>query len=340
MTPLKDILSSCLENSSVPSLGAAILLDGKLFDLNVVGIRKRGEDIQVQPTDKYHLGYCGMAMTATLVARLVDRGKLTWDARVTEILSHLVIHPDYEAVTLKQLLNHNAGWLPPIDENLWQHLGNESATQQRLDLVKNILKRPFIHQSEYGFEYGDPNYLLVGVILETVTGQSFEDLLVEELFKPLGMSTAGFGAPAKSSKIDQPFGHNPDPVDPLFYGDDPKALSPVGITHCSLEDWANFARLHLTKQPKHFIAAESFAQLHSTSEDIGHGMGWAINKNHPKAGRVLWLGSGNTMFFAMICLYPELKASLMVVTNIGGQTGEEACLTTMLQLERHYLDLG
>lgn len=337
MNSLKGILSECLTNLSVPSLGAAILLEGKLFDLNAVGVRKQGKDVQVQPSDKYHLGYCSMAMTATLVARLVDKGKLAWNTRVTEVFSHLVIHTDYESVTLKQLLNHNAGWLPPVDENLWQHLGNETATQQRLGLVKNILKRPFIHQSEYGFEYSDPNYLLVGVILEIVTGKSFENLLIEELFKPLGMSTAGFGTPAKSSEVDQPFGHNPDPVDPLFYGDDPKALSPVGITHCSLEDWATFARLHLVKQPTDFISAESFAQLHGASEDRDHAMGWAINKNHPKAGRVLWLGSGNTMFFAMICLYLELKASLMVVTNMGGQSGEEACLTTMLQLEQHYL---
>lgn len=305
--------------------------------MDVVGVRKQGEDIRVQLDDKYHLGHCGMAMTATLAARLVDQGKLTWDTRVIDILSYVSIQPDYESVTLKQLLYHRAGWLPPIDEDLWQQLGHKTVTEQRSVLVTNILTRPFVHPSEYRFHYSDPSYLLAGVMLETVTGKSFEVLLTEGLFEPLSMTSAGFGTPAKTGKIDQPFGHNPDPADPLLYGDEPKALSPVGITHCSLKDWATFARLHLVRQPEQFISAKSFVQLQDLLEDVGHGMGWAINKNHPKAGRVLWLGAGNTMFFAMICLYPEIGAALMVVTNMGGQTGEETCLATLLQLEKLYL---
>lgn len=101
MKALERVLSECLAKSNAPAIGAAVLLGGELAELDVVGIRKRGKSVQAERSDNFHLGHCAIAMTATLTARLIDVGKLSWDTRVTDIFNHLVIHQDYKDITLK-----------------------------------------------------------------------------------------------------------------------------------------------------------------------------------------------------------------------------------------------
>lgn len=327
MTSLRSTLDDLLKTSIAPSLGAAVILGGELHNVEVVGLRKRGENVQVQRTDKYHLGLCGQAMTAVLAARLVDQDRLSWDTTIVDVFGDRPIHPGYAKVTLKQLLNHQARCPASVNEERWQGLGHRSASEQRLALVTEVLAKPPLHLAAFS----DVNYLVVGAMLEKITRESFEALLQEELFIPLGLTSAGFGAPAKTEAISQPFGHNPDPVEPLIHGDDPKALTPVGTIHCSLKDWATFASLYLADEPRLFISEASLSYLR------GDAPGWVMNNSHPNFGRILWLGAGNTMFHAAISLYLDMKTAIMVTTNIGGQIGEEICLTASLQIEQGYL---
>ena len=55
--------------------------------------------------------------------------------------------------------------------------------------------------------YSNQGYAIVGAMLEKITGQDYETLMTEKLFKPLHMDTAGFGPPGTTDKVDQPWGH-------------------------------------------------------------------------------------------------------------------------------------
>lgn len=92
-------------------LAAAVLRGERIIAQGVAGVRKRGTAERITLDDRFHLGSCTKAMTATLVAMLVEEGKLNWTTTLGELFADTVkpMHPAWEKVTLRQVLAHRAG---------------------------------------------------------------------------------------------------------------------------------------------------------------------------------------------------------------------------------------
>src|SRR5215470_541074 len=90
---------------------AAVLRGERIIAQGVAGVRRRGTAERVTLDDRFHLGSCTKAMTATLVAMLVEEGKLNWTTTLGELFADTVkpMHPAWEKVTLRQVLAHRAG---------------------------------------------------------------------------------------------------------------------------------------------------------------------------------------------------------------------------------------
>ena len=74
MENIDELLWGALEGTQVPSLAAAVIVDGELHAAGAAGVRKRGDATPVTVNDKYHIGSCTKAMTTTLAGILVERG--------------------------------------------------------------------------------------------------------------------------------------------------------------------------------------------------------------------------------------------------------------------------
>jgi len=90
-------------------------------------------------------------------------------------------------------------------------------------------------------------YIVAGAIAESATGKSWEALVRELVFEPLGIREAGFGAPGTPGKLDQPEGHRPEggrlvAIPPGPDADNPPALGPAGTIRITLADWMRFAQ--------------------------------------------------------------------------------------------------
>ena len=92
-------------------MAAAVLRGERIIAQGAAGVRKRGTAERITLDDRFHLGSCGKAMTATLVAMLVEEGKLNWTTTLGEIFADTVkpMHPAWEKVTLRQVLAHRSG---------------------------------------------------------------------------------------------------------------------------------------------------------------------------------------------------------------------------------------
>src|SRR5207237_8513183 len=115
-----------------------------------------------------------------------------------------------------------------------------------------------------------PGVAIAGHMAEKVTGKSWEALMREKIFRPLGMTTAGFGAPGTRAKNDQPRGHKADgsPVEPGPAADNPVAIGPAGIVHCSIGDWAKFAAANLPSAKIKLVKPQKLAKLQSTAAGV------------------------------------------------------------------------
>lgn len=324
---LAALLEPIREQHHLPALGALVIINGKVAAVRVVGVRKLGGSARATVNDKFHLGSDTKAMTATLVAMLVEQGVVTWDATMANLFPTLAPSMDagYRKATLAQLLGHQAGlptkfagphqaaWL-----KLW--LSKAPVTEQRQEFARALLTTPRA-VPEGTFRYSNAGYMIAGAAIERLTGTSWEALLTERLFKPLGMSSCGFGAPASKDKEDQPWGHRGDQPVPRGPGDDnPAALGPAGTVHCALRDWAKFIQLHLDAlrgQPR-LLSAASFKRLHTPLPNSRYALGWGVRRT--SSGTELTHDGSNTMWYARARLDAAKNRALLIVTNRADKT--------------------
>src|SRR6476646_12185780 len=92
-------------------MAAAVLRGERIIAQGVAGVRKRGTAERITLDNQFQLGSCTKAMTATLVAMLVEEGKLNWTTTLRELFAGTVkpMHPAWEKVTLRLVLAHRAG---------------------------------------------------------------------------------------------------------------------------------------------------------------------------------------------------------------------------------------
>jgi CubicO group peptidase (beta-lactamase class C family) len=108
-TDLAELLNSIRLEERLPGLAAAIIVDGKLHSVAAVGVREAGTNNFLTVDDKFLIGSCAKAFTATTAAILVEEGRLSWQTTIRDAFPDLDMLPEYENITLEQLLSHRAG---------------------------------------------------------------------------------------------------------------------------------------------------------------------------------------------------------------------------------------
>lgn len=333
--PANSIEAIC-KKRGVPALAVVVAKDGQICDRAAAGVRKWGDSTPVTTNDVFHIGSCTKSMTATLAGIFIDQGKLRWDTTIAEVFPELKGKMDkrYETVTVEQLLHHRGGvpHTPPPRAwgRAWQEIG--TPTEQRREFIEAILSEPPEAEPGTKMIYSNQGYVIVGAMLEKISGQDFESLMVEKLFKPLHMDTAGFGPPGTKGKVDQPWGHTRQVITMPRQSDNPPVLSPAGRVHCSLDDLARFAMFHLQRGTNALLKPETMAKLHASAEgaeikDVidDYACGWVRLKRDWAGGPVLWHNGSNTMWYIVMWLAPEKNFCVIAATNVAGDDAEKAC---------------
>jgi CubicO group peptidase (beta-lactamase class C family) len=193
-------------------------------------------------------------------------------------------------------------------------------------LLQGVTSKPPEATPGTKFIYSNAGVSMAGYMAEKVTGKSWEDLLREKIFRPLGMSTAGFGAPGTRARNDQPRGHKADgtPVEPGPEADNLVAIGPAGIVHLSIGDWAKFAEANLPSSKIKLVKPQTLAKLHTPAPgEPPYAMGWMVVDNQPWAGGPALTHAGsNTMWFAVAWLAPAKDFAAVIACN---QANFDAC---------------
>lgn len=340
-TKLKDVstlLAPVIKEHDVPGMAAAVVCNGEAVTLGVAGVRTRGKPDKVAAVDRFHIGSDTKAFTAMLCGILVDEGKLKWDQTVGETFPELKksMHPQYHAVTLEQLLTNRSGAPGDLTKGelwakLWQYKG--TPTSARRLLLQGVTSKPPEAAPGEKYVYSNAGFSIAGHMAEKVAGKSWEDLTREKIFRPLGMTTAGFGAPGTRGKNDQPRGHKPDgsAVEPGPGSDNPVAIGPAGIVHCSIGDWAKFVAANLGSAKTKLVKPETLEKLHTPAPgDPKYAMGWVVADDQPWAGGPALTHAGsNTMWYAVAWLAPGKDFAVVVACNQGN---DKACNDAVLAL--------
>lgn len=274
---LDAVLETIRKANHVPGVACAVVWSNRLVGLGAAGVRRWGESsAPVTVNDRWHQGSLTKSMTATLAAMLVEEGKIRWDSTLAEVFPELsgAMNPAWRQVTLDELTTNRSGAPTDLQANgLWSALWefNGTPTAARRLLLERLTAFPPVSSPGTHYEYSNAGFAIAGHMLETVMGRSWEELLTERVFRPLGMTSAGFGAPASPGQVDQPWGHrmtngNPEPIPPGRGADNPAAIGPAGTVHCSVIDMARYVAFHLEgeRRDSALLPKESLQRLHST----------------------------------------------------------------------------
>ncbi|MBK7404844.1 MAG: beta-lactamase family protein [Phycisphaerales bacterium] len=324
----------------LPALTALVTTSDETVAIGAVGVRQIGDDTPVTTDDLWHLGSCTKSMTGTLAAIMVAEGKIRWDSTVGEVFGAECpdMDPGYKGVTLEELMCHRAGVPNSPPATAWADAWKQQGTvrEQRAAFVRAVLAAPPSHEPGKEFEYSNQGVTIAGAMLERAAGgedATWEQLVTEKLFKPLGMATAGFGAPGTAASVDEPRGH----VGPAVPGgarrsvppgrgaDNPPAISPAGRAHMSMEDWAKYVREHLKGREgrSELLGKEAFEHLHTDPFGGSYGMGWGLAER-PWGGHVITHNGSNTMWFCVVWAAPEKGFAVLVATNCAGDEAAKA----------------
>jgi len=319
-------LAPVRDKHQLPGLIGGVLKGDRLAAIGAVGARKLGAPQPIRVTDQVHLGSCTKAMTATLIGMLVDDGKLSWGSTIRAVFPDVAakLSSEYQKVTVSQLLTHRAG-LPANAP--WERFQGRTTTLQRRSLLTTLLVNPPQNPPGSTYVYSNVGYVLLGLIAERASGQSWETLMRRRLFEPLGMATAGFGAPGRPGTVDQPWGHQfrTSLVEPTQQ-DNPPMLGPAGTVHCSVPDWAKFIAVHLAgaRGQAKLLKLATFQALHSPPAGSEYVGGWMVVDREWAGGRALTFSGGNSAWFATAWLAPARDFAILVSTNQGDKVAELA----------------
>ncbi len=362
---LNPMLEPYLARYGLPALGAAVVRNGEIIAAGAVGTRKAGASIPVTVNDRFHLGSDTKALTALLAAMLVEEDKLRWNSTVGEVFPELAakMSPGLDKVTLVQLLSHTSG-MPGDNERFGELLGKSMQADGNLDelrygLVALWVGEPLANEPGKTFAYANMGYILAGAMIERVGGKTWEELVTERIFLPLGLASAGFGPQATLGRIDAPLGHAimaDGKLKPMLAGpdgDNPPLLGPAGTVHMSVLDFAAWAAWNAGegKRGPALVRPETLKKLHAPvvsmpdKKDAAPGtpargkyaLGWGEMGCDWAGEPFLYHGGSNNRNLAHILLLPQRDFGMVIVANVSGTKADQAFLALEEALYRQFI---
>ncbi|MCK8786676.1 beta-lactamase family protein [Roseomonas sp. NAR14] len=353
--PLDPILQPFLASHGLPALAAAVVRAGRIVAAGAVGTRRAGAEIPVTLDDRFHIGSDTKAMTALLAAIEVEAGRLRWDGTVAESFPEMAagMAAGLGAVTLAQLLSHSSG-LPADDAAFIELIGRSftvdgylNLDELRLWLVREWSGRPLASAPGTRFAYANMNYVIAGAMIERAAGRTWEELIVERVFGPLDLRTAGLGPQSSMGRVDAPLGHAVRPdgtLKPMLAGPDgdgPAIIGPAGVVHLSVLDFARWAGWNAGegRRGPALVRPETLRLLHTRRIDMpprpgaapgtpdgggAYALGWGWGRFAFSPDLFLTHNGSNTMNLAMIALRPERDFGMVLVTNLGDTRADAA----------------
>jgi CubicO group peptidase (beta-lactamase class C family) len=345
LTDLSYLLEPIRQKHNVPAICAAVVNSDGIIAMGAVGFRRRGDTTAVTTNDVWHLGSNTKAMTAAVFGLLVEQKKVRWTSTLAELFPELAdqIHPQLRDVTVLQLLSHQAG----LTENLnWRSFASRGDIHcQRQAVLEQALTEKPKYTPGTQAHYSNLGYVVAGIAVERISGKSWEDQIYDSLFKPLGMTTAGFGGVGTPGKLDQPWGHRADGSPVEGNGpdmDNAMVMAPAGCVHASISDWAKFVidQLRGGMGKSALMTPDTYRILHTPPFGNDYALGWLAVTRDWGGGAVLHHTGSNTMNYANTWIAPKRDFAVLVCINQGGDAAFAASDETVAALIKAIADMS
>jgi CubicO group peptidase (beta-lactamase class C family) len=315
-------IQSRMETANIPGLALGVVYGDQVVYLKGYGIA--GPDGRaVTPRTPFILGSTSKSFTALAVMQLVEAGKIDLDAPVTTYLPWFRTSNAAASaqITVRDLLNQNSG-LPTYAGRLG-FADNDQSDMALENGIRDLSGVQMSHPAGQSYEYANDNYNTLGLIIQAVSGNSYEEYVRSAIFAPLQMnySAAALSDPAA---IDIATGYRYWFFWPVaFDAPYPRRMTPSGFLISSAEDMTHYLIGQLnggTYGNSQLLSPEGIDTLHTPGATISpsssYGMGWAIESQ--SGSTRIWHNGDVRNFHSNLLLLPDQLIGIVVLVNVGG----------------------
>jgi CubicO group peptidase (beta-lactamase class C family) len=176
------LVSAEMSRQKIPGMAIAVVKNGEVMLAKGYGFASLEHKVPVTGTSIFQAGSVGKQFTAIAIMLLKEQGKLRLDDPIARYLPRTKAR--WGSITVRHLLTHTAG-LPDYEDEVDTH---RDYSEHELTELVGLLPRASAPGEK--FEYSNSGYLLLGVVIRTLSGKLHGDFIRENIFEPLGMTTA------------------------------------------------------------------------------------------------------------------------------------------------------
>ncbi len=301
---IDNYISSQMADLHIPGISIAIVQGSRIVHLKSFGIAD-SSGRRLTPQTPMLIGSLTKSFTALTIMQLVEAGKIELDTPVQHYLPWFFVLPppetdyldndqipDSEAssrITIRHLLNQTSGISRSTGEKMI--VDSDTSDSAIEHYVRALGAERMHHPAGAGFEYSNANYITLGMVVQAVSGTSYEAYVQEYIFKPLEMNNS-FTSQVEAQQHGMSTGDRqwfgfPIPADDLPY---PRGLVPAGYLISSAEDLAHYIIAQMNAgqyKDVSIISLQAIVTLHAPAVPVApdgyhrqpsgyYGMGWYV----------------------------------------------------------------
>jgi CubicO group peptidase (beta-lactamase class C family) len=306
-----DALFAPLKQSDQPGVAVLVIQDGKVVHNKGYGLARIETKEAIGPETAFELASVSKQFTAMAVMILAERGKLSYEDPLSKYFPEF---PPYaQKVTIRNLLTHTSGLVDVVNAT-WFKPGYQPTSKE---VAAFFLKESNIKSAPgEKFEYNNAGYMLLALIVEKASGQSFSRFMRENIFKPLGMGHTFIWdekkphiehAAVSYGSVDGSFKAIDQLSDAFVFG-----AKGVISTTGDLVRWIEALDTSKLVKPETLRLAFTPMKLNDGSES-SYGFGWGIGKENGLA--TIEHPGGYLGYRTNIKRFPSERTSIVVLSN-------------------------
>lgn len=322
-----EYIQTEMQKRHIPSLALAVIRDGKVVKQKAYGLANIELNVPATTDTLYQIASTTKTFTAAAIMELVEEGKLSLDDKAAKWLPE--IPAAWSGVTVRHCLTHTSG-LPDI---VVDPCSLKLIADTRAEALEKLAGMPVLSKPGETWSYNQTGYVLLGMIVEKISGMTFEEFLGQRFFRPLGMTSTRYGdareiLPGRASlytRIESCNEKGPKLADRI-YSAQPAYLYPsymhtgagINTTVEDLVKW-NLA-LDEEKVLKRATLDQMWAaarladgQIFRFGGTAGYAHGWVVD-DRPRHKSVGHSGGGSTAYWRFL----DDKLNVIVLTNCQG----------------------
>ncbi len=323
LTEFDSYVKTMVANHQAPGAALAVVKDTSIIFLKGYGLRELGKPDSVDARTVFRIGSVSKSVTATLCAVLVNEGVIHWDDPVTKYLPDFKLKSESatKKLTLRHLLSHTEG----LPYHAYTIMVDKNAPVDTLiDYLQDL---DLIAEPGKIYSYQNVGFSLIGKVIEAATKKSFEEVLMEKLFRPLEMNdaSASFKEISKNKNSAKPHQITKRlKIQDIYY-----SVAPAGGVNASAQDMALWLKEVVTQKSNvlsHDALDEIFEpQVDATMRNLNFFKWKRIRKSYYGLGwRVISFSDGDTLLYhgglvnnyrCEVAINPKKKLAVALLVN-------------------------